>query len=193
MARRTKILIVVVILLLLLFVSLWFLLRPWFAEKQKAAEVAKTPEPIALKQTTSPTATPQKVTSEEKLKSDLSRLAASFAERFGSYSNQGEFENLLDLKALSTTKMQSWIDDLIKKNQAAQGNTASYFGVTAKAVSSKITSLNEKSGSAKVVVSVQKREASGSMTENVKVSYQNLELEFKKVSEEWKVDSTTWK
>jgi hypothetical protein len=198
MSRRTKILIVVILILIVLALLYWLFLRPRYlpplTTPSPAANVNAAPEPpLALPAVNAPLAEVPKVSDEEKLRSDLSRLSAAFAERFGSYSNQGNFENLLDLKPLMTKKMQDGTDDFIAASREARGDTSVYFGVTTKAISTNIALLDEEGGQTTIVVRTQKREASGSMTENVRIYYQDLELVFLKLGEEWKVDEATWK
>lgn len=198
MSRRRKILIVIVILILVILALLyWFVLAPKYFNVPGGGTntnaTAPLP-PLALAPVNIPSAAPPvQVSDAEKLKSDLTRLAAAFAERLGSYSNQSNFENLSDLKVLMTSKMQNWTDDFIAQSKASQGNNAVYFGVTTKAVSSNIITIDEGAGEATVLVSTQRREASGTMSDNVKIYYQDLELKFKKISGEWKVDEATWK
>jgi hypothetical protein len=171
----------------LLFLIYWFLLRTKPSEIQD--EKTALPPPVALtpgnNQSTTP---PPPVEGEEKVKADLNRLAAAFAERFGSYSNQGEYANLLDLKPIMTNAMQKWADEYIAKSKAENANISIYSGVTTRAVSVKITSLNDKNGTAKAVVNTQ-REKTGGVRE---IYYQNLELEFQKIKNEWKVDKAKW-
>jgi type II secretory pathway component PulM len=198
MSRKTKILIVVIGLTMLLALFYWLFIRPQYPEASKretpAANVNALPEsPVAIPSANQNAASETKIPDADKLKTDLSRMASAFAERFGSYSNQGDFENILDLKPIMTEEMQQWADDFIERNRSAMGDTSVYSGVTAKAISMSITSLNEGVGQATIIVGVQKIENSGTLTGNEKVSYQDMELNFKKVGEEWRVDEAIWK
>jgi len=199
MSRRKKIIIIVILVIAVLVLLYWLFLRPKKAPllptaPSPAVNVNTAPSPpLALPTINAVPPEAPKVSDEEKLKSDLSRLAAAFAERFGSYSNQGNFENLLDLKPLMTNKMQAWVDDFIRRSREAMSDTTVYFGVTTKAISANITLLDEEIGKAEITVRTQKREASGSMTENVKIYYQDLALVFLQVGNEWKVDEAVWK
>lgn len=125
----------------------------------------------------------------ENLDVSLRSLAASFAERFGSYSNQGNFNNLEDLRGLMTLRMDAWADNYIanQKSLVVQG----YYGVTTVAVSSKITDLNDEVGQATVIVSTQKQETKGT-TANPRVTYQDIEIELVKTEQGWKVDAVAW-
>ncbi len=195
MSRRNKILIIVVLILVALALAYWLFLEPRLrgGETEKTNVNAPLP-PLALPTGgTTVSAVVPEVPSGEKLRSDISRLAAAFAERFGSYSNQGDFENLIDLKSLMTEKMQAWVDNFVAESKANQTDNEVYFGVTTKSVSSEIISLDETGGVARVKVSTQRREASGTMSDNVRIYYQDLELNFNKIGGEWKVDEATWK
>lgn len=199
MSRKNKILIVVIGLLVLLALFYWLFIRPQYPEAGKtetpSANVNAFPEsPVAIPPVNQNAAVPEiKIPDSEKLRTDLGRLAATFVERYGSYSNQGNFENILDLKAVMTEDMQEWADDFIERNESARGDTMVYSGVTAKAISTDILVLDESGGTAKIIVGVQKIENSGTLGGNEKVSYQNLELIFEKVGEEWKIDRADWK
>ena len=198
MSRKNKILIVAVIILLVLALAYWLFLRPKYTapgESTKPAANANTnvTTPVALPAVNIAEPSSEiKIPDEDKLKSDLSRIAAAFAERLGSYSNQGNFENINDLKVLMTEKMKQWADNLIEKTRTAAVNSSVYSGVTTKAVSTSISSLDESDGSAKIIVGTQRRETAGSMAGNEKISYQDLELNFEKVGDSWMVDEANW-
>jgi len=187
-------LIIIVLILVALALAYWLFLASRLREGAGNTNVNAPLPPLALPSGgTTVSAVVPEVGSAEKLRSDVSRLAAAFAERFGSYSNQGDFENLLDLKSLMTEKMQVWVDNYVAESKTNQTDNAVYFGVTTKSVSTEIISLDEAGGEARVKVSTQRREASGTMSDNVRVYYQDLELIFKKVGGEWKVDEAAWK
>jgi hypothetical protein len=192
MSRRQKIFIVIAAILIILGLFYWLFLRPGLTPQIATPQtnVNAAPPPVALPSGTTVTAVVPAASEEDKLKSDISRLAASFAERFGSYSNQGNFANLLDLKPMMTLKMQAWADNYIKQNQT--GNASVYIGVTTKAISVSIKSLDDAEGAADIVVGTQRQGSSGSMANAPTINYQTLELLFIKVNGEWKVDQATW-
>ncbi|MDP1890977.1 MAG: hypothetical protein Q8K55_08790, partial [Gemmatimonadaceae bacterium] len=194
MSRRNKILIIVVLILVALALAYWLFLEPKLGGGVPETNVNVPLEPLALPPgSTTVSAVVPEASREEKLRSEISRLAAAFAERFGSYSNQGDFENLLDLKSLMTGNMQTWVDNFVAESKAGQTDNTVYFGVTTKSVSLETISIDEAAGEARIKVSAQRREASGTMSDNVRIYYQDLELGFKKVGGEWKVDEATWK
>lgn len=199
MSRKTKILIVAGGILLLLLLAYWLFIRPSYeapgGNVNSAANVNGLPSsnPVALPAVNTSGSLPETAVPDgEKVNSDVSRLAAAFAERFGSYSNQGSFENILDLRSLMTEKMKVWADDFVEKNSAASGSNAIYSGVTTKAISVEMPDVSGAS-SATVTVKTQRRETSGSMVGNEKIVYQDLELSMVKVGDEWKIDDAAWK
>jgi hypothetical protein len=132
------------------------------------------------------------VTDEEKSKTDLARLASAFVERFGSYSNQSDFENITDLEVFMTERMQTWARDFIEKSRAEKPDTSIYWGVTTRALKTEILNFDESLGKTEILVSTQRREAVGTTT-NAKVYYQDISLKFAKEGGAWKVDEATWK
>jgi hypothetical protein len=123
---------------------------------------------------------------------DLERIAKSFAERFGSFSNQSNFSNITDLEIFMSQKMKSWSDNYIKKNQKANVADEVYYGLTTKAVSAKTESFDEGAGTAKIIVSTRRREAMGTTNNASKLYNQDVAISFVKEAQVWKVDSAIW-
>jgi len=122
-------------------------------------------------------------------KSNVLVLASSFSERFGSFSNQSDFQNIRDLFPFMTASMKNWAENYIEV-QKAGGSYDVYSGVTTKSISRKILSIND--DSAEILVSTQRREFTGTMA-NENVIYQDIELKLVKEGEEWKIDGVWWK
>jgi len=129
-------------------------------------------------------------TPEEKLKEDLKRQSSSFAERFGSFSNQSNYGNLEDLKIFMSAKMQAWSENYISREREINIDSSIYFGVITKSISSEIKKFDENSGTAEILVSTKKSETKG--RENIANYYQNIILKFIKEKEVWKVDEANW-
>jgi len=195
MSRKQKILIVVVGVLVILGLFYWLFLRESFTPQSPTTKtnvnVVALP-PVTLPNSTTVSATVPEASAEEKLRSSISRLAAAFAERYGSYSNQGNFDNLLDLESLMTEKMWAETENFIEQSKASAGDSSVYFGITTKAISVNITSIDEGAGTAKITIGTQRRESSGSMADSSTIKYEDLELFFLKVNDEWKVDTAKW-
>ena len=119
-------------------------------------------------------------------------MAASFVERFGSYSNQSNYNNINDLKIFMTKNMSNWADKFIKEQREKSQVNDIYYGITTKAVSEKVQEFDEDVGQAEILVSTRRREALGT-TNNVSKTYnQNILVTFVKERGSWKVDSAYW-
>lgn len=122
---------------------------------------------------------------------DLERIAASFAERFGSYSNQSNFRNLTDLKIYMSARMKSWVDNYVKTARAKGSTTDIYYGITTKAMTQEVKSFDDDLGEAEILVKTQRREAIGT-TANASTFYQDILVNFIKEKGMWKVDNAYW-
>ncbi len=119
----------------------------------------------------------------------LTRLSTSFVERFGTYSNYSNFNNITELKIFMSIKMRRWGDNFIKE-QAGQYNDI-YYGITTKAISSEILDYDDNFGNAEIMIKTLRRESTGS-TNNASTFYQDIILSMTKERGAWKVDSVTW-
>ena len=128
----------------------------------------------------------------QNIEGDLMRKSASFAERFGSYSNQSSFSNISDLRLFMTAAMKSWADSFIEENNAKSRDTSIYYGITTKALSQEILSLDEEGGFAKVKVLTLRRESPQNESPDASF-YQDIEISFKVENKVWKIDSAFWK
>jgi len=131
--------------------------------------------------------TPKPLTAEEKSKNDLSRLAKSFAERFGSYSNSSDFENLRDLEPFMTSTMVSWSEKFIREKKSALTNAA-YYGIMTTVVSQEVSSFSNNEA---IVLLHTQRTENNSAGEN-KIFYQDLKLQFEKSNNIWLIDAAYW-
>lgn len=131
------------------------------------------------------------LTKEEMTQEDLKRMAGSFAERFGSYSNQSDYGNIRDLKLFMSSNMKEWADKYIQESIAKNTNSDIYYGITTKAVSKTVQLFDEDGGRSEVLVKTQRRESTGS-TANAVNFYQNIIVSFVKEKSVWKVDSAYW-
>lgn len=142
---------------------------------------------VSLPETTVPAISPA-----ERTKDTLAKMAGSFTERFGSYSNQSNYTNFEDLYDFMTDGMRRWAEDMVAemRSQASHGQPI-YFGVTTKALSSKLTSFSEADNQAEVAVNTQRREATGS-TSNARIYYQDMVIKFVNEKGIWKIDGAFW-
>jgi len=121
---------------------------------------------------------------------DVRKMAMSFAERFGSFSNQANYENFDDLKIFMTTKMGGWADNYVAQIKKADQDRTNYYGITTTAVAAQVQKFSDSAGQADVLVTTQRREAGANGT--VKNFNQDLLLNFVKVQKEWLVDGAFW-
>lgn len=122
---------------------------------------------------------------------NLKILAASFAERFGSFSNQSDFGNIRDLKILMSQRMADWADDFIQGEISKKTSSSIYYGVTTKAVFENVKEFDTTKGTASVLVSTQRKESTGTTNNSTKFA-QDILLNFVRKNGAWKVDSAYW-
>ncbi len=123
---------------------------------------------------------------------DLERMASSFAERFGSYSNQAGFSNIYDLQVFMTANMQKWSIDYIEQMKKKQADSLIYYGITTMAVTTELKSFDDDEGKAEALIKTQRRESVGTF-DNSKTFYQDISIYFVKENGVWKVDKAAWK
>jgi len=189
MSKRNKIIIVAVVIIGVLLIVLLVL-----SLGEKAPLVNDTNQPDKP-DTTFPTGTlintnlDLPTTMEEsKEQSSLMATAITFAEKYGSYSTQSEFENLKDLKVMMTSKMIAETNSYIEE-KSKEPDAGIYVGNTTKAISTKIISLT--GNTAEVIVQTQRSESQGTNPQP-RVYYQDIQLQFQKIAGAWKVESALW-
>ncbi len=125
-------------------------------------------------------------------KNDLMRLAASFAERFGSYSNQSNFSNILDLKLFMSQRMKGWADNYVREQRSRPAEQEIYYGITTKAIAEEILAYDDDLGQAVVSVSARRRESTGTTGNTSDTFTQDIKIEFIKEGGSWKADAAFW-
>lgn len=120
---------------------------------------------------------------------NIESLSLSFAERYGSYSSQSNFENITELKLVMTENMKKWADQYVAEQRKKMPDSSEYYGITTKAISTDIVDKTETN--AKVLINTQRIEsfADGSTI----VGYQEIEITLLNQNGEWKVDAAVWK
>ena len=83
----------------------------------------------------------------------LLSVARSFAERYGSYSTDSNFDNLRESRLLTTSSFAQKLDKLIETSFLGE----EFYGISSKVVKSKILELNE--DNARVELNVQRQES----------------------------------
>jgi hypothetical protein len=200
--RTTRNIILIIIILLLLAAVIYFLLMYKFpgtvipkpANNSTTGQTSQTKETqlpatvsstVPVKQANIPPPTSDAIT-----QTNLEKTASSFAERLGSYSNQSNFVNISDLKALMTPSMQAWANKTIANNQKA-AYSGIYQGMLTKAVSVDTKNFDNAGGRADMLVHTQRISTIG--TSSPVTTYQDIAITFVKQDGNWLVDNAVWK
>ena len=191
MSRRNQIIIIAIAVLVLIAVFLVF----WLISEENVP-------PINSNQNSAPTnqrisslnaanlninIAPPQVTKQPNTQSVLTALAQVFAEKYGSFSSEGNFENLKDLKFIATARLAASFDSYMPSNPLPQND---FYGVTTKAINTEIITMNSEETEAQVMVGTQRSETKGAG--NPRVYYQNIILKVLKIDNYWKVDQADW-
>lgn len=154
------------------------------AEETPAVLPAETPA-------ANPVRTPaSRPAAREMSEADLKKMAGSFAERFGSFSNQSNYANIEDLIIFMTASMKNWAENFISSASKGSGDSSIYYGITTKAITAETKSFNPEAGAAEILVKTQRKEATGAMS-NFRFFYQDILITFNKEGA-WKVNSAVW-
>lgn len=122
---------------------------------------------------------------------EIISLVLPFVERFGSYSNQGNFENLSDLLPFMSDAMRAWANKEIEK-QSSKPFQELYRGVTTKALSYTVVDYKPEQNRAEMKVATQRKELIGSTT-NARMYNQDVVVKLIKADGVWLVESAFWK
>ncbi|MDO8592910.1 MAG: hypothetical protein Q7R92_04065 [bacterium] len=122
---------------------------------------------------------------------DLSRMAAAFAERFGSYSNQSDYGNVRDLQIFMTDAMKIWSQNYIDGAKQKKTDTSIYYGIVTKAVAGEVKKFDSDTGQAEILVRTQRRESAG-VPGNSSTFYQDLSVKYSRERGVWRVDGVNW-
>ena len=186
MDRKRKIIIIsLVIIILIILVVLLILFWP-FGKKPVEVTPEEQTTPVTNQIEQLPPPGSKRVEDEKNYPLGLEPLAMSYAERFASYSSDANFKNLEDLVTLSTSKMQSFINNFIATSEIGSNG---YEAVEAKALNSQLIFL--KDNDSVLVISLQLTKFSGDKA-NFTTDYGKLELRAVKSGDEWKIDEVKW-
>lgn len=186
--RRKRILIFLAICFVVLLLLAW-LLWSLFHKEPAPTPVVEAPKELVVNVPPEPEVSP---IAEQKREgriqaAGMNTLAKTFAERYGSYSNEANFQNLLDLKPLMTQAFAEQTQAFIDTTPLPEG----YYGITTRAITVEVQTLDEEAGTATVELNTQREEAKVSPA-NTTVWYQKLRLEFVMEDGTWKIASATW-
>ena len=118
-------------------------------------------------------------------------IAESFAERFGSYSNQSDYQNLDDLEIFMTESMNTWVESYKEDLKKQNPDINIYYAVETKAISNQVRVLDEEKGEAELLIKTQRQEFENDIT-NPAIFYQDILLKLVKADGQWKVQGAYW-
>lgn len=189
MTPRRKLTFIGLIFLLTLILLLLILWRLW--PQTPAAPPPSTP--VVPTQNTSSRANaapaaPASVPAPTETQVSLQSLAQTFTTRYGSYSNESDFANLLDVQGLMSASFAAATQKTIDAGMTPSG----YYGISTQVLKVTVDAMDDTAGTAQASVTTQREEAKGT-PQNQTVVYQTLVLTFVKENGTWKVDSASWK
>lgn len=190
MTRRTRLTVIgliILFLLLLILLLLWFLFGRKAAQETKSIEIEPIVEEITTEQ---PTLKEQQLKEEQDTRNQSASaiaVAKMFVERYGSYSNEANFQNLKDVLPLMTDSFAQWTNQFIV--ESTQPGT--YYGVTTSVLIVKVEKMDDVTGIATILLNTQQEIAENS-PQNTRIEYKEIRLELERVDDVWKVDSALW-
>ncbi len=190
-ARRRAILIVVLAVLLLgVMIAAVLLLRRAVAKPPAPAPVAQAPAPAPPPQTAAARIQNPLVPTQAEApvgRTAAAQMAELFAERYGSYSNQGDYQNLRDLLPIMTDSYRKQTEAYLASAQTQPSQA--FEGVTSVKVSTSVRSYGETDGTAVIAVTLQQEQTSGLRKSS---GYRTLRMDLKRVGQDWRVDDARW-
>jgi hypothetical protein len=151
-----------------------------FYKEENTLPIGSEIEPIQPRQQ-------KQMTENEKENAFLIKTANAFVERYGSYSNQSNYENLRDLFYFMAKDFRQESEAKVNANRYVKKEI--YYGVTTYVLDSDI---KQKSGDECLVeIKTQRQEFFGG-EQNNKTSYKNVIVGLEKESGVWKVNSVNW-
>ncbi len=154
----------------------------------QTAQPQTTVEPIVT-ESPKPASSVTPATKAELGREDVRRLAISFTERYGSSSNQSEFNNLSDLEVFMTPAMIERTRAYVSGELAKPADLRTYTGITTHGVVADVA-LTDGTETALAAVKTKRQETTADGKS--KGYEQTLTLGLKKIDGSWKVDSAVW-
>lgn len=122
---------------------------------------------------------------------DLEKRAKSFAERFGSYSNQSDYSNFTELEIFMTKDFIDWTKTYVTELKGIVPDFSSYYGISTQALTANVLEFDKTKDTAKVYILTERSESTedGLGTESYR---QGITLNFMKINKDWLVDAAYW-
>ncbi|GEM_PF-6883659 len=110
------------------------------------------------------------------------------AERFGTYSSQNGFRNLLDLQPFMTETLATWLDGYIR-DRKRNSSTNTYTATATLALGAAGKELDTAAGYSTVVVKTSQTTTVGKQSKTTSVDF---EVKFLREQKSWKIDNVRW-
>ncbi len=114
-------------------------------------------------------------------------IARSFVERFGSFSTESDFKNLVDVQVFATDSLKTELERVLAD---AKSRVSGYYGVSTRVIN--IEKLEETESTATILVKTQRVETIDD-PQNTAVRYQDIELEMVREGDTWLVATYAWR
>lgn len=121
---------------------------------------------------------------------DLQRIASSFAERYGSFSNHSDYANFEAVYAFMTAAFAEQTKNTVRQNREQTHDTSVYYGITTKKTSVRTLGLDADAGTASFSVQTLRHESIGSETSRTYPELITITME--KENGVWKVSAAVW-
>lgn len=187
MSRRSNILVIITLIVIGIAIVVGYFLR----KTPSQTPSADTTPPLASEgaQTQTPGAgNPPVANSAVTPFAAIEATARSFAERWGSFSTESDFQNVRDVYPVMTDSMRSWAERYVAQEREKQRG-GEFFGVTTRAMNAEI--LSEADGVIRVAVTTQREETKGASAP--RRYYQTMEVALVKNGAGYMVDGAWWK
>lgn len=185
---KYKRLILIIIAILLIAIIVFFSIpRP---TKKAPALAPQTSVPGKALVLPAPAA-PVEATPQQKSESSVLAAAKSFAEIYGTYSNQSNYANIANVLPLASLRYRQELTSSLNTLRAAYKPGANYEGTTTIVVNKTVDAINDVAGTATVTLQTQRKISQGTQS-NYTIKYQSIRFALVKEGDSWFVDSAKW-
>lgn len=188
--NNKKLLLIILAVILILIIA--FFTIPW---GQLGKKKAPAPAPQALvpgkELVQNAPVVPTEATPEQKSESNILAAASSFAEIYGTYSNQSNYANIENVLPLASSQYRQELSASLSGLRASYKPGAAYEGTTTVVVNKTVEALNDAAGTATVLLQTQRKISQGTQA-NYTIKYQGLRLDLVKEGDSWLVDNAKW-
>lgn len=180
-----KILIIVAIILVIVGIVLYLIS---VRSTSKPANTPLTNTPTALNNSIGNTTPAVEIDPFLQQKDTLTILAKMFIERYGTWSNQSNFENFIDLYSYMTDGLKTDTQNFILRQLTAFSANTTYYGLTTRVLSLDLTNIVADT-SAEFSANIQQQETKDGQTTTLA---KKVTLDFIKQGADWQVSQISF-